>query len=129
MVNLFMSFELESRHILFIEYDVRHTITKAPFRVNAMPIHFSQNLGHIEGMVPVVVEHLCPVVLLDCQQPPAQGLVVNTEPRHQVQLVEHSRYTTFRGSVWNKMSRGEKRIKKERTYCGQIDSPNKVPLT
>lgn len=46
------------------------------------------HLGDVEGMSPVVVRHVS-VVLLHAQQPPAEHLVVNVKPLHQIQVQEH----------------------------------------
>ena len=46
-------------------------------------------LCYIKCMVPVMVEYLGSVVLLHGEEPPAEGLVLQPEPGHQVQLVEH----------------------------------------
>ena len=47
------------------------------------------DLGHTPGVTPVMVDHLGTVILLDSQQPPAQGLPLYTECGEELQLAEH----------------------------------------
>ena len=47
------------------------------------------DLGNTPGVSPVVVDHLGTVILLDSEQPPAQGLPLYGEGGQQLQLTEH----------------------------------------